>query len=232
MRIVRLNAFHMFLCRGSQIGIELSCRHVALTGQRFRNDIPKSGREAHATRRKSPAISSRDTIRARLHPNAAQAERAKFASSGRCAARVVDRRAIADNHPVSRSPSKRLIVIAMLLCKLATGQFMFVSMAEGAPSSGAAAGVAQAAPCPEHQHAPASESSAGAAVTLSGESSDHSSHHSGQCKSGCKCSCTHTPASTSVADVRTSPAAVYAPRDAYIAPAVSGSRTPLFRPPI
>ena len=147
--------------------------------------------------------------------------------------RVVDCRALADNAAaVSRSLSKRLLVIAMLLCKLVTGQFMFVAMAEGAPISAAATIAAtEATACPEHAHStPAHEHPVGASHI--GHGSDPASHHSGQCTFGCKCSCTHTPASVAMSEPLATPTRFYVTSELYTAPAVSGSRTPLFRPPI
>ena len=130
-----------------------------------------------------------------------------------------------------RSPYKHLIVIATLLCKLVTGQFMFMAMAEAAPLSAANAVSTEAASCPEHAHGMAHQEPPASAAHV-GHNSDPSPHHSGQCTFGCKCFCTQTPASIAASGPLTTPTSFYVASDSYTAPAVPGSRTPLFRPPI
>jgi hypothetical protein len=123
--------------------------------------------------------------------------------------------------PVRASIRKRVLLVALLFCKLVTAQFAFESMAVAANSSPVSETSMSAHPCPEHEG-------------KSGEqTSDEDSKNSGSCKTGaCKCPCAHTPALAMSVLIPSSRVAENSAPAFHSDPSPPGSNTLFFRPPI
>ena len=118
---------------------------------------------------------------------------------------------------------ERLLIIALLLCKLVTAQFAFESMAMAANSSSVSPATMSAQPCPEHEHG----------QNQPAKTTHDESKNGGSCKSGaCKCPCAHTPALAMTALIPSTPLLANREPAFYAEPSPSSSATSFFRPPI